>query len=644
MRFVSGFLLPRYEESGQQDETSDIHLSTHGLDCQIRADARGELTVNADFSIYVRVLPTWEELTAPQLDMFPNPPLRRDLEQTIRDTMKRRLATEKALDEQKPPEERRNHRELQQELYHAVLTEHGVHVSSGAWVADEEEPVLEEGVPGNQAAAASGKEDDDTGEGGLIPQRGRYVFDNDAVAQPIDIPQKWHRLRIPLDPLTVELSDRDALQATVDQWTRQMRAAVNDAVAAWLASDDGMNWAYRQEVVRPSHFRSKESWKQFLVDLRKTVPSVNELAPNLDGLLLTIGLEPDLRDKMRLNLRVILENNSTDAPKRKRHLFEHAVHQTQLTLELPATVHQPLKLDRVEPSYRFRDFLTYPAIGVNCGVTELHASTDRLRLATTWMPRYQQPRIVPQRLDGVPTRFAALGAAGFDPHALRNLITAYNAWIDVEERTVDPVRGAESSDDADRERAAFRQDIHSYRREAERIALGIELLELSYGRFVADPASDEAKPYKAWLLLNRTFAAAGADRGIDDWRLFQLAFVLAHIPTIASRMPAFTRSPWFDPAFDEETATLLYFPTGGGKSEAFFGLLVFNLFLDRLRGKEAGITALIRYPLRLLTLQQAQRLLAILMRADLLRRETDIDGAPFEIGFLGRQRQYAEQT
>ncbi len=98
-------------------------------------------------------------------------------------------------------------------------------------------------------------------------------------------------------------------------------------------------------------------------------------------------------------------------------------------------------------------------------------------------------------------------------------------------------------------------------------------------------------------------------------------------------MDEYAKSPWFDPEFDEETATLLYFPTGGGKSEAFFGLLIFNLFLDRLRGKSVGVTALIRYPLRLLTLQQAQRLLSILMRAELLRRSESVGGAPFEIGF-----------
>ena len=79
--------------------------------------------------------------------------------------------------------------------------------------------------------------------------------------------------------------------------------------------------------------------------------------------------------------------------------------------------------------------------------------------------------------------------------------------------------------------------------------------------------------------------------------------------------------------------SLLYFPTGGGKSEAFYGALVFALFFDRLRGKERGVTALIRYPLRLLTLQQAQRLLKLVVQAELVRKTHKIGRWPFEIGF-----------
>ena len=139
MRFVSGFLLPRYEETGQEDETSDIHLSTHGLDCQIAADAKGNLGVSVAFSIYVRALPEWDELTRPELDLFPNPPLRRELERSIREMMKDRLTATEAAENSKPEDQRRHRSEIQQEIYHELLAEHGVKVSANARVAEEED-------------------------------------------------------------------------------------------------------------------------------------------------------------------------------------------------------------------------------------------------------------------------------------------------------------------------------------------------------------------------------------------------------------------------------------------------------------------------------------------------------------------------
>ena len=57
------------------------------------------------------------------------------------------------------------------------------------------------------------------------------------------------------------------------------------------------------------------------------------------------------------------------------------------------------------------------------------------------------------------------------------------------------------------------------------------------------------------------------------------------------------------------------------------------VFLDRLRGKHRGVTALVRYPLRLLTLQQARRLMRILTNAELVKIRRRVPGAPFEIGF-----------
>jgi hypothetical protein len=87
-----------------------------------------------------------------------------------------------------------------------------------------------------------------------------------------------------------------------------------------------------------------------------------------------------------------------------------------------------------------------------------------------------------------------------------------------------------------------------------------------------------------------------------------------------------------------EFADVIWFPTGGGKTEAYLGLTVFALFFDRLRGRTNGVTALYRFPLRLLSLQQFQRIVKVVVAAESLRREEHIGGDPFTVGhWIGSQ-------
>jgi hypothetical protein len=66
-KFVSGFLLPRFDATGQEDETSDIHLATMGIDLQVAADRSDEVVLKPDFAIYVRLLPDMGRTHQPTL-------------------------------------------------------------------------------------------------------------------------------------------------------------------------------------------------------------------------------------------------------------------------------------------------------------------------------------------------------------------------------------------------------------------------------------------------------------------------------------------------------------------------------------------------------------------------------------------------
>lgn len=98
------------------------------------------------------------------------------------------------------------------------------------------------------------------------------------------------------------------------------------------------------------------------------------------------------------------------------------------------------------------------------------------------------------------------------------------------------------------------------------------------------------------------------------WRPFQLAFMLLVLPGLSDAADA-----------DRDTMDLLWFPTGGGKTEAYLALTAFEIFrrrlTDRSRRDRGGTDVLMRYTLRLLTIQQFQRAAALVAACEVIRRQ-----------------------
>jgi hypothetical protein len=468
---------------------------------------------------------------------------------------------------------------------------------------------------------------------------GAGVLD-DQIAERQAIPMKWRRFRLQLGEFRFDCHDDASRAAASATFAARVLKQARAALGAWIESAEGQRDAYRPgERILPSQFASKASWERYLDELRQRRPAVlADVLPDLTGVALVLDADPDFIDPTRVNVRAAIENGAQLPSRQTFADFEPSLFQVSIQLSLPTNLHRPLRLDRVQPSYRFRDWLEYPAMGLNCGIHALPGGHDLFRIGTTWAPRYTQPRIDPIVIDGLPTRYVELSDPNCDIVRLLLLPDRYDAWIAVQAQ-IDAGAGL-PPDIADKECQAHVLDIEAYRRESGYIRAGVRLLldsrDAARAVMARAPLGSwsgfdaRAAPWEAWLLTNQAFAKYGGDR-FTDWRLFQLAFVLAHVPTLASRMPEYADR--FDADRDELSASLLYFATGGGKSEAFFGLLAFSLFLDRLRGKHRGVTALVRYPLRLLTLQQARRLMRILARAELVKLRRRVPGAPFEIGF-----------
>ncbi|HEX22653.1 MAG TPA: helicase, partial [Chromatiales bacterium] len=118
----------------------------------------------------------------------------------------------------------------------------------------------------------------------------------------------------------------------------------------------------------------------------------------------------------------------------------------------------------------------------------------------------------------------------------------------------------------------------------------------------------------------------GKHRADQDyrWRPFQLAFLLTTLESTANEDSEF-----------RDTVDLIWFPTGGGKTEAYLGLIAFQIALRRLRHSDTGggTAVLMRYTLRLLTRDQFIRATRLICALELIRRERDdLGSAPITIG------------
>ncbi len=206
--------------------------------------------------------------------------------------------------------------------------------------------------------------------------------------------------------------------------------------------------------------------------------------------------------------------------------------------------------------------------------------------------------------------------------ARAEVIAALTAFVDTYRRWTDDVLEPQLGGLDGPLQGAARTNLARCREAARRMRAGIDAL--------SDPADDTA--WRAFVLANEAmdrqsrYAVRGERAGPLRWRPFQLAYILLVLPGLAS--PADK---------DRDTMDLLWFPTGGGKTEAYLGLTAFSILLRRLRLQQrrsaGGTDVLMRYTLRLLTVQQFQRAASLVCACEDLRREhRELGQAPVTLG------------
>ncbi|NOR46424.1 MAG: hypothetical protein GQ533_00010 [Methanosarcinaceae archaeon] len=131
---------------------------------------------------------------------------------------------------------------------------------------------------------------------------------------------------------------------------------------------------------------------------------------------------------------------------------------------------------------------------------------------------------------------------------------------------------------------------------------------------------------ESFLKTNETFNNYYITQDVSlpnaSWRLFQLAFFLSSIESVAEER-------------DLDVADVLHVDTGGGKSEAYFALVVFTSFYERCTGKKDGVSAIVKFPLRMLSIQQLERAAGVIIHAEEVRKKHDdlFSGTPFSLGY-----------
>jgi hypothetical protein len=294
-----------------------------------------------------------------------------------------------------------------------------------------------------------------------------------------------------------------------------------------------------------------------------------------------------------------------------------------------------------------REFTTGHGISVHATLPEPLAERATV-VETEWVPSFEVPQQTSrsqtddENLHGLTLDMKVLAELPKEEliSSLRRIEIAYGIWIKGEQAKLTvPSEKLEAHNDA------AKRAVKGCERAQLRIKAGIDLIASS-------PLAEEAFRFanramwqqRLHSIFSRTvrkkeLKIEDGTEALDieknrSWRLFQIAFILLNLPSLTDL---------HHPDRSHETdavADLLWFATGGGKTEAYLGLTAYTLALRRLQGEVAGrrgdhgVGVLMRYTLRLLTLQQFQRATALMCACETIRR-ADVSKwgeTPFRIG------------
>ena len=401
------------------------------------------------------------------------------------------------------------------------------------------------------------------------------------------------------------------------------------------------------EALRRRRTRPKTKWKREEIALEPIELRVDEpFSGDVAALDRATGLRLFARvrrpDENGIVPITLVLSNQQDVPHRELG-DAHAFFQSEIEVTAPdgasPFVERPSQgrgADDDLRSYRllYRHARSF-AVGHGCSVawdSDARDEARAARVATVWAPVHELLLADSNQAIQSP----ALGMKWLGENNARDAATellifcdSYGDWIEgLRARVPSLALDADQTSAATEHLAACRDALERMKRGVARLRTD----KLAWRAFaLSNRAMATQRARTVWIKAGKP-ASGPVEDGTANWRPFQLAFILLCLEGIAN--PQSQERDWAD---------LLWFPTGGGKTEAYLGLIAFTTFLRRLRAHQsgasgAGVTALMRYTLRLLTLQQFERATLLICAMEILRRgETDLGSEPISIGlWLGQ--------
>jgi hypothetical protein len=398
---ASGFVLPQRNADGD-DESSDIRIGTHGIDLRLRMNRAGAVDILPSFAVYVRALPSSEELFARNGRLVPPADFSAEAKKSLAAKIRAGLAAQPKSD---------NHAArlvARDRAARAAMIELGVSVPVEARVVGMDD-VDEEPTEGNPSSREP------------LQQRLRIPS---AISRSYQVPQKWIRIEVGAPPLHLPLpSTREAWLDAASAHATTLIASAKAAFTSWLTSVDGKLWAWRAGSVPSEAFWSPAAWDEFLTRTRTLEPDPHRLIPDFDIRILVDPL-PDALEEDVVSVRIAIENLKEGHPDLESGLFG-------ASLEVRIAEHAliAMKLERVRRSYHLGGFLSMPAVGVNGGVEDRGVHDGSRVLRTTWMPRYVLPRMRATSIPALPTSYERLMNPIVEVTALHELTRQMTEWI-----------------------------------------------------------------------------------------------------------------------------------------------------------------------------------------------------------------------